>query len=132
MSLAKQEGWMNRMKKGGKAFKYFRTVLFVIIALFIVEAGRQGYIIYKVQQETIRTQEKIEKLKQEQAKLEQEEQSLEDLKYIEKLAREEHNMVGKGEIPLFIIEDKEKGETDSKKVTGSLTPKQEKVTKQKQ
>ena len=39
-------------------------------------------------------------------------QNLDNLNYIEKLAREEHNMVRKGEIPLFIIEDKDKKTTD--------------------
>ena len=34
---------------------------------------------------------------------------LDDLKYIEKLAREDHNMVGKDEVPLFIVDDKENG-----------------------
>ena len=48
----------------------------------------------------------IESLKEEQEKLETERQKLDDLKYIEKLAREEHNMVGKDEVPLFIIEEK--------------------------
>ena len=38
--------------------------------------------------------------------MESERQRLDDLKYIEKLAREEHNMVGKDEVPLFIIEEK--------------------------
>ena len=104
----------------------------MICVLFLVAVGRQGYGIYKVHQETLRTQEKIEKLEQEQANLEQEEKKLEDLKYIEKLAREEHNMVRKGEIPLFIIEDKEKSNTDCKKATDVLPQKQEKVTKQKQ
>ena len=31
------------------------------------------------------------------------------MKYIEKLAREDHNMVGKDEVPLFIVDDKENG-----------------------
>ena len=31
-----------------------------------------------------------------------------DLKYIEKLAREDHNMVGKNEVPLFIVDEQEK------------------------
>ena len=33
---------------------------------------------------------------------------LDDLKYIEKLAREDHNMVGKNEVPLFIVDEQEK------------------------
>ena len=39
----------------------------------------------------------------------EEKKRLDDLKYIEKLAREDHNMVGKDEVPLFIVDDKENG-----------------------
>ena len=35
--------------------------------------------------------------------LEQEKENLGDIQYIEKVAREEHNMVGKDEIPLFMV-----------------------------
>ena len=43
-----------------------------------------------------------------QAELEAERKRLDDLKYIEKLAREDHNMVGKNEVPLFIVDEQEK------------------------
>jgi cell division protein DivIC len=103
-----------RMRKGEKAFKYFKVLLFLIVALFLVRVAQQGYTIYKVNLETEKTQEKVRKLEQEQKALQQEKQNLDNLKYIEKLAREEHNMVRKGEIPLFIIEDKDKKATDGK------------------
>jgi len=102
------------MRKGEKAFKYFKVLLFLIVALFLVRVAQQGYTIYKVNLETEKTQEKVRKLEQEQKALQQEKQNLDNLKYIEKLAREEHNMVRKGEIPLFIIEDKDKKATDGK------------------
>jgi len=102
------------MRKGEKAFKYFKVLLFLIVALFLVRVAQQGYTIYKVNLETEKTQEKVRKLEQEQKALQQEKQNLDNLKYIEKLAREEHNMVRKGEIPLFIIEDKDKKAADGK------------------
>jgi cell division protein DivIC len=43
---------------------------------------------------------------------------LDDPKYIEKLAREDHNMVGKNEIPLFIVKD-EKAKTDKAQPAGT-------------
>ena len=46
-----------------------------------------------------------EKLKKENAALAEEKQNLGDLKYIEKVARDEHNMVGKNEIPLFMVKN---------------------------
>ena len=100
------------MRKGEKAFKYFKIPLFLIVALFLVRVAQQGYIIYQVHLETLKTQEKVKQLEKEQKDLEQEKQNLDNLNYIEKLAREEHNMVRKGEIPLFIIEDKDKKTTD--------------------
>ena len=103
------------MRKGEKAFKYFKILLFLIVALFLVRVAQQGYIIYQVHLETLKTQEKVKQLEKEQKDLEQEKQNLANLNYIEKLAREEHNMVRKGEIPLFIIEDKDKNTTDGGK-----------------
>ena len=103
------------MRKGEKAFKYFKILLFLIVALFLVRVAQQGYIIYQVHLETLKTQEKVKQLEKEQKDLEQEKQNLDNLNYIEKLAREEHNMVRKGEIPLFIIEDKDKNNTDGGK-----------------
>ena len=40
---------------------------------------------------------------------------LDDLKYIEKLAREDHNMVGKNEVPLFIVDEQEKQQNRKQK-----------------
>ena len=42
-----------------------------------------------------------------QADLEAERKRLYDPKYIEKLAREDHNYVKKDEVPIFIVKDKE-------------------------
>lgn len=44
------------------------------------------------------------------------------MKYIEKLAREDHNMVGKNEVPLFIVDEQEKQqkqetEAEERKIT---------------
>ena len=53
------------------------------------------------------TTQRVENLKKDKADLDAEKKRLDDLKYIEKLAREDHNMVGKDEVPLFIVDDKE-------------------------
>ena len=52
--------------------------------------------------------QRVDELKKVQAELEAERKRLDDLKYIEKLAREDHNMVGKNEVPLFIVDEQEK------------------------
>ena len=41
---------------------------------------------------------------------------MDDLKYIEKLAREDHNMVGKNEVPLFIVDEQEKQQNRKQKL----------------
>jgi cell division protein FtsB len=45
-------------------------------------------------------------LTEKHANLEAERKKLDDPKYLEKLAREDYNMVGKNEVPLFIVDEK--------------------------
>ncbi len=81
-------------------------IIFLIICLGIL--GRREYKIYQINQEITATHQRVNELKKLQAELEAERKRLDDLKYIEKLAREDHNMVGKNEVPLFIVEEQEK------------------------
>jgi cell division protein FtsB len=69
--------------------------------------GRQEYKIHQIQKETEATQKRVEELQKVQADLEAERKRLYDPKYIEKLAREDHNYVKKDEVPIFIVKDKE-------------------------
>ena len=62
----------------------------------------------------MKTQAKVDSLKKENAQLEQEKENLGDIHYIEKVARNEHNMVGKNEIPLFMIDGKDKAKASGK------------------
>ena len=84
----------------------FKLLLLFIAVCFLLALAHKEYNIYQVNKELAKTQKRIESLQNEQKTLENERQKLDDLKYIEKLAREEHNMVGKDEVPLFIIEEK--------------------------
>lgn len=108
----KHNSWLNAKGKG---------VLLVVVALFFVGFARQGYKIYQVKQETIKTEVKVKELQEKKDKLQQEKENLGDLHYIEKIAREELNMVRKGEIPLFIVKERnaeqgveDKGTTSNK------------------
>ena len=107
------------MRKNKKTVHYFKVVLLIIIALFLARVAEQSYTLYQVRRETLRTEAKVKALAKEKADLEQEKENLGDIKYIEKIAREDQNMVKKNEIPLFIIDDKDKdkaqGENKSKK-----------------
>ena len=92
-----------RRRKKNTGVKFFMLLL---IAVCLVVLGRQEYRIYQVHKEQTATQARIDKLKQEKAALEKERRLLDDPAYIEKLAREDYNMVGKNEVPLFIVDDK--------------------------
>lgn len=85
--------------------KFYLLVLGVFCLPLIGQAAHHGYQIYQVHKETVRTEQRVEKLKQKTAALEEEKNNLGDLRYIEKVAREELNMVKKDEIPLFMIKD---------------------------
>ncbi|MEE3380777.1 MAG: septum formation initiator family protein [Succiniclasticum sp.] len=93
-------------KNKDRGGKLFRWILIIIIAISAVYMGRLEYKIYQLKKETEATRARVEELQKVQADLEAERQRLYDPKYIEKLAREDHNMVGKNEVPLFIVKDK--------------------------
>lgn len=94
------------MAKKRRGVNDFKILLLAIGVCFLLALAHKEYRIYKVNNELEKTQQRIESLKKEQEELKLERQRLDDLNYIEKLAREEHNMVGKDEVPLFIIEEK--------------------------
>ena len=92
-----------RKKRGNKVFTYIFGIV-VLICLGIVV--QQEYKIYQLKQEKAATEARIDALNEKQAKLEAERKKLDDPKYLEKLAREDYNMVGKNEVPLFIVDEK--------------------------
>ncbi|MEG0797647.1 MAG: septum formation initiator family protein [Acidaminococcaceae bacterium] len=92
-----------KKKKNKKAFAFLFLVLLLVSLGYFTE---KEYLIYQVEREATKTQARVERLQVEQKQLLEEKSQLDNLQYIEKLAREEHNMVGKGEVPLFIIEKK--------------------------
>ena len=97
-------------KNKDRGGKLFRWILIIIIAISAVYMGRLEYKIYQLKKETEATRARVEELQKVQADLEAERQRLYDPKYIEKLAREDHNMVGKNEVPLFIVKDKKQAD----------------------
>ncbi len=102
-------------ERKSRVSKDFRLVLTVLVIIFLAILGRQEYKIYQIQKEAEATQKRVEELQKVQADLEAERKRLYDLKYIEKLAREDHNYVKKDEIPIFIVKDKQA--EDAKKDT---------------
>ena len=102
-------------EKKSRIARDFRRVLIVLVIIFVAILGRQEYKIYQIQKEAEATQKRVEELQKVQADLEAERKRLYDPKYIEKLAREDHNYVKKDEIPIFIVKDKDKQDDKAKK-----------------
>ena len=96
-----------RRRRKSNGFKLFMLVV-LGICLFVL--SRQEYRIYQIKQEQAATQQRIDALKKKKAELEDERQRLDDPRYIEKLAREDYNMVGKNEVPLFIVDEQKQAE----------------------
>lgn len=95
-------------RKKHRSSNDFLWVLIILLIICLGVLGRQEYKIYQINKEMSATQQCVDELKKVQAELEAERKRLDDLKYIEKLAREDHNMVGKNEVPLFIVDEQEK------------------------
>ncbi len=96
----------NGTSKGSKQTLFM--VFLVILAVCCIGAIiKQEIDIYQIKQEQIATQKRLEELQQQKAALEAERKRLDDPKYIEKLARDDYNMVGPNEVPLFVV-DKDK------------------------
>ena len=92
-----------RKKRGNRVFTYILGIVVLVCLGIVIE---QEYKIYQLKQEKAATEARIGALNEKQAKLEAERKKLDDPKYLEKLAREDYNMVGKNEVPLFIVDEK--------------------------
>lgn len=92
-----------RKKRGHNWFAYILGIV-VLICLGII--AQQEYKIYQLKQEKAATEARIDALTEKHVNLEAERKKLDDPKYLEKLAREDYNMVGKNEVPLFIVDEK--------------------------
>lgn len=118
-------------EKKSRIARDFRRVLIVLVIIFVAILGRQEYKIYQIQKETEATQKRVEELQKLQADLEAERKRLYDPKYIEKLAREDHNYVKKDEVPIFIVKEKQEDrkDTDNGKVKNEKQEKEKSVEK---
>lgn len=101
-----------RKKRGHNWFAYILGIV-VLICLGII--AQQEYKIYQLKQEKAATEARIDALTEKHANLEAERKKLDDPKYLEKLAREDYNMVGKNEVPLFIVDEKKAAKNDKRR-----------------
>ncbi len=91
-----------------KPHRKLRLLLYLACIGCLLAVCRQGYQLYQIKQEQAATKERLEELRSRQQALEKEKENLHDPHYIEKLARDDFNMVGKDEVPIFVV-DKEQG-----------------------
>ena len=98
------------IRKTPKGPKGLTLVLVVVALLSIISILGQQYDIQKVKDDKLATSQRIAQLEEEAARLQKERDLLKEPAYLEKIAREEYNMVGKNEIPIFIVEKNTLGE----------------------
>jgi len=93
-----------RIEKRNRRYKCIVIGICTFIAVGAV--GRQAWRYREYKQEVNATRLRIEQLQQQHQQLLKEHEKLHTSEYVEKIAREEYNMVGKNEVPIFIVEDK--------------------------
>ena len=103
------EGKRKKLKSANElALRGLGLVIILIAVISLYQLGKQAYDLYLVRKETVKSSEKIKAIEKDNERLEEERSNLHDPKYVEKVARDEHNMVGKNEVPLFIVDEKKK------------------------
>ena len=93
-------------KRKRRSHNWFAYILGIVVLICLGIIAQQEYKIYQLKQEKAATEARIDALSEKHANLEAERKKLDDPKYLEKLAREDYNMVGKNEVPLFIVDEK--------------------------
>lgn len=103
------EGKRKKLKSAKElALRGLGLVIILIAVISLYQLGKQAYDLYLVRKEIVKSSEKIKAIEKDNERLEEERSNLHDPKYVEKVARDEHNMVGKNEVPLFIVDEKKK------------------------
>ena len=87
-----------------KKINFFRCLFLLLLLVFVVQIVKQEIKIYEIKNEISSTKGRIAELSEKQKQLQAEQKNASDPKYIEKIAREEYNMVKKGEIPVLVKE----------------------------
>ena len=92
----------SKRKTTNNFFKYLYVGFLTLLLVLILG---QEWRIYQVQKAIDGTQIKREELVEKQAKLETEIKNLNDLKYVEKVARSQYKLIKPNEIPIVIREE---------------------------
>lgn len=89
-------------KKKGMAV-WFKVAIIIAAACCVGTIINQEIKIYQIKQEQAATQKRLEALEKQKVSLEKERKLLDDPKHIERIARDDYNMVGPNEVPLFVV-----------------------------
>jgi cell division protein FtsL len=87
-----------------KKINILRCLFIVFLLVFCVEIIKQEIRLHRLNSEIDATRQKISELGSQREKLQEERQTVNDPQYIERIAREEYNMVKKEEMPVFVKE----------------------------
>ena len=87
-----------------KKINFFRLIFVLLLLFFVVEVVKQEVRIYRLNKEIEMTRVRLEELSSQQEALAAEQKKINDPAFIEKVAREEYNMVKKMEIPVLVRE----------------------------
>ena len=99
---------MERPLQEGRRIIYMIVIATLCFCLYVLGSQQSGINDYRENEADI--EQRIDKLKEEEDRLKKEKELLNDPAYLEKLAREEYDMVGKDELPIVIVEKGAKGE----------------------
>lgn len=89
-------------KKKGMAI-WFKIAIIIVAACCLVTIVNQEIKIYQIKQEQAATQKRLDALEKQKVELEKERKLLDDPKHIERIARDDYNMAGPNEVPLFVV-----------------------------
>lgn len=91
---------MNKRKK----ISFFHCIFTVLLIFFLFKFVKQEIQIYEINNEIGSTNAKITDLSLRYNKLQEEYANSDKIEYIEKVAREEYNMVKEREVPILVKE----------------------------
>lgn len=91
---------MSKRKKN----TFFRCIFIILFLFFVFEVVKQEIKIYEINNEIAATHHKIAELSNKYQILQEEHNNIDNPEYIEKIAREEYNMVRKMEVPVLVKE----------------------------
>lgn len=87
-----------------KKISFFRCIFIILFLFFLFGAVKQEIKIYEINNEIATTNHKVTELSNKYQNLQQEHKNIDSPEYIEKVAREEYNMVRKMEVPILVKE----------------------------